>query len=225
MPRRRRPRPRPAPRLAGRRRRARARPAVPRSDDRARSVGQLRGLPPAVAWRRPARLPAGALAEHQAAGALERRPEPARASAGSARGSQPGWARRTSSWWTKNSTRLTTARPPRPGRRPRRWPVCGRARPARASLPAACRPAPAGPAAPGAGTSSPTAASGRPSRITRCAARSRVPHRRTGVGASGPTVQQELGQCSRAPARGEVMASLQGGLRRDPGTERAHLDS
>ena len=110
------------------------------------------------------------------------------------RGAQPSVARRTSSWWTKNSTVLasrsmgsraagdhrggpvrtrSTRSPHAPDATWRRtfslWPASGRTR-------------------------MPMAASGRRSRITRWAARSRVAQPSSRVGASGPTAAKQIGQ-------------------------------
>ncbi len=115
------------------------------------------------------------------------------------RGPQP-LARRTSSWWTKNSLRFGTRRthPLRNGPRggPDRIVATSERKSVRAS--AVLRRSAKWPHAPG--TTSPGPARGSCSRSTRCAARSRVVHGVRSVGASGPSSSSRSASCSRSIA-------------------------
>ena len=126
---------------------------------------------------------------------------------GCVRGPQP-FARRTSSWWTKNSLRFGTRRThpmlKAPGGGPDRMVVTRSVKPV--SL--RCEPSPFCEPTPCARTTSPGAASKSCSRRMRWAARSCVVHGSRSVGACGPSSSNRSQSCSRSSGAGRVRGSL-----------------
>ena len=135
----------------------------------------------------------------------------------SSRRLQPGCARRTSSWWMKNSTVLASSSISglltglhQGGLRT----SCRTRRTAAAAL--ACRTCSACPAS--GGISTPIIASGRRSRTTRWAARSRVVQPSQSVGASGPTSSSRSASVPAFRARVVTHAAIVGRIEpRSPG--------